>query len=211
MPNVDRVTKVYTVQIANIIRTNFFFFFLKRAVNTPRKKRAVEESRKAFFRNEGILSSSVQAQFGDQLVKSAMQESFRKCLSLAEKNCIEDDHLSLCSVCMDRKADTYLIHGVTAHKCVCAVCAMTIALQRTSKPAECPICREAISLIVESAPMTLDCICGQESCARHLVVAQINDGVTHNKPDEMRSSCECHTCTLETKVERCSMVYSLYT
>ena len=213
MPSVDRVTKAYTVQVANLVRTQFFFFFLKKTFSTVRKKRAVDAARQEFFKSSGSTQKKIRDQFGDVAVKVAMEKSYNKCLDLASKNCSEDPSLELCTFCFEKKADTYLVHGVKAHKSVCAVCAMTLALElsRSGKAAECPFCRETITLIVESAPTVLECVCKQESCGRHLVVSQINDGERRNTMDYMRSFCECHTCTLETTVSRCSMVYSLFT
>lgn len=214
MPIDSRATRVYTIKVANIIRTQFFFWFLKKAFKNLRKKRAVENARQEFFRS-GLAYANLKHLFGPESVNAAMTESHTKCLELAKNNCREDEGLDICALCTERKVDTYLIHGSKAHKCVCAVCAMTIALQlskQKGKVAECPFCREPISLIVDMAPLAWECVCGQESCGRHLIVSQKNDGEQRNQMDAMRSFCECHTCTLETMiVSRCSVVYELYT
>ncbi|CAN0505077.1 unnamed protein product, partial [Scytosiphon promiscuus] len=64
----------------------------------------------------------------------------------AEERCSNDEAMDICSVCLEEKANYYILHAGTAHKCVCAKCAMSISIKDNPK---CPICRQPVSLMVE--------------------------------------------------------------
>lgn len=134
---------------------------------------------------------------------------------LAEKRCSEDESLDRCSVCLEHGANYYLFHGETAHKCVCATCAIKISIKANPR---CPICREDVSLIADSAPKTenKECSCEEGGCSSVVLLA-----VDHKKIkkvggktyDQYKATVECTTCTLEKeklKLVGDAMVYKLY-
>lgn len=216
MPLVEKALEVYTTQMANLIRTEYLFYFLAREIRTSSGKAKVVRARKEFFERRG-RSTMIRTQFGHDLVTKCHKLALNKCFLESEKHCVKDGNSSPCSVCFENSANYYLIHGNTAHKCVCGRCAMKLALQRKRDtrgkevPPQCPICRETITYIVKSAPQQLECVCKQARCNRHLVVMQKADGLVKNVPDELLVACECHTCTLEMKGSSpCSMVFGLH-
>lgn len=201
--------------MANLIRTEYLFYFLAREIVTVSGKAKVARARKEFFERRG-RSTMIRTQFGHALVAKCHKLALNKCILESEKHCVKDGNLPTCSVCLENSANYYLIHGNTAHKCVCGTCAIKLALQRKTKagkvvPPQCPICREDITYIVKSAPQELECVCKQVRCNRHLVVMQKADGLVRNVPDDLFASSECHTCTLEMKCSSpCSMVFALH-
>lgn len=215
MPLVDKALEVYTTQMANLIRTEYLFYFLAKESFTVSGKAKVARARKEFFASRG-RSTMIRTLFGPDLVAKCHKLAYDKCLLESEKHCVNDDKLPSCSVCLENSANYYLIHGNTAHKCVCGRCAMVLALQHNRNrgkvvPPRCPVCRDGITYIVKSAPHELECVCKQVRCNRHLVVMQKADGLVRNVPDDLFASSECHTCTLEMKGSSpCSMVFALH-
>ena len=216
MPQIERALEVYTTQMANLIRTEYLFYFLAKENFTKSGKAKVARARKEFFETRG-RSTMIRTQFGPDIVSKCHRLALNKCLFESDKHCVHDDKLPSCSVCLENSANYYLIHGNTAHKCVCGRCAMELALQHKKNTTgkvvspQCPICRENITYIVKSAPHELECVCKQARCNRHLVVMQKDDGLVRNVPDDLFASSECHTCTLEMKYSSpCSMVFALH-
>lgn len=209
MPLAEKALEVYTTQMANLIMTEYLFYYLRRESRTASWKAKVANSRKEFFQRKGLFAT-IWTQFDHDVVRKCHRLAVDKCLLESQKHCVKDDSVPTCPVCYDNSANYYLVHGNTAHKCVCGKCAMELALQSKDK-AKCPFCREAITYIVKSAPQELECVCKQGRCNRHLVMIQKADGLVKNVPDELFASFECHTCTLESKSSfPCSMVFGLH-
>lgn len=204
--------------MAHCLRTQIFFGLLKRFADT----KSVDEAWQEFFRGSRLMND-IKSEFGEDNVRQCQAESLTRCLKYAESMSKSDDGLSPCSVCQERGANYYLTHGTTAHKCVCSVCAMKLALttmSRSNPKPKCPLCMAEIELIVEApdgAPIDAgtessepSCLCGQKDCHRNLVVSQ--RGYGHNKkPNELFPAFECHTCTLWIlKLEKFSLLYEVW-
>ena len=214
MPLVEKALKVYTTQMANQIKTEYLFYFLAREIRTVGGKSKVARLRKEFFERRSS-STMIRTQLGYAFVAKCSKLAMNKCLLESEKHCVKDGNLPTCSVCLENSANYYLIHGNTAHKCVCGTCAMTLALEaKTGNDVpQCPICREDITYFAKSAPqgLIIGCVCKQVRCNRYLVVMQNTDGLVRNVPDDLSVAYECYTCTLEMKMKSpCSMVFGLH-
>lgn len=159
------------------------------------------------FFHGSLSPADVKSEFGEDNFRQCMAESRDKCFKYAEQMSKTSSEFSSCSVCQERGANYYLVHGDTAHKCVCSVCAMKIAL---GKPA-CPLCRRQIDLFVESPDSSpVACVCGQRDCRRMLVVSQRSDG-QDKTPDQLVPFRECFLCTLgNLEVEKCSLLFAVY-
>ena len=210
MPLAKKALEAYTTQMANLVMTEYLFYYLGRESRTVSWKAKVAKARKEFFERKGMCTT-IWTHFGHDLVRKCHRLALEKCLQESQKHCVKDDSMATCPLCYENSANYYLVHGGTAHKCVCGRCAMMLALQQNKGKAQCPFCREAITYIVKSAPQELECVCKQVRCNRHLVVMQKADGLVNNVPDDLFASCECHTCTLELKSSSpCSMVFGLH-
>ena len=204
----------YTVPFVNIVRMKFFFRYLAKSSSTSTMKALALTARREFF--DGRMESrKIKSDFGEDVVDSCMRKARKMCLAIAkksserdckensEKNCKENSDMNrktnsknkTCVICMERPTNTCLVHGKTAHKCVCSFCAMKLALQPMGK-AVCPLCRESISLVAKSTKRS-ECVCG-ESCGRYLAISR-------------EASVESHKCTLGATYTRKAQVVRLFT
>lgn len=205
---ISKAFSAYTFSIANIIRARYFFDFLIQSCKTVKKREMVKKIKARYYDPATRTPlSRIQQLVGAEVFADCLKKSGDKCLKEASKRCSQDEGLGECIVCYESKANYYLIHGGTAHKCMCSVCAMKLALlPPTFGRPSCPSCREPVWLFLESASSTLPCVCNQQTCRRHLVVANEKFG----KCSSYRASFECSTCTLEAALLSSSMVYELF-
>lgn len=174
---------------------------------TVNQKARVKKTKKEYYDPATRASASrLKRLLGADVFADCVKKSRDECMKEASIRSSKDDALGECVVCLgERKANYYLIHGGTAHKCVCPVCAMKLALSPGTE-AKCPVCREIVWLFLESAPLALPCVCNQASCKRYLVVKKIGE-----RSNSYCASLECSTCTLEATVERhCCMTFELF-
>lgn len=158
----------YTIKIAKSIRTQFFFNSLK----THARSKKVDSVRQDFY-NGKISYEAIQLKFGQEVIRKSSVNSFSKCVEKAKLLSSQDESLPLCCVCLDGRANYYVIHGQSAYKCVCAVCAMKIALNPSPR---CPVTREKIVLLMRAAERFYDCVCGEENICERVLVVQERDG-----------------------------------
>lgn len=178
----------YTIRMALCFKAQVFFKLLVKSSSTPSLAKRAERSRIDFF--DGKLSfKDVVRKYSQSRVNRIMEKAKDHCLHMAEGVLSADTGLDNCCVCLERKANYYVIHGTSAHKCVCAVCALDLALR--PKP-RCPKTRGEIWLLMESAYESYGCVCSG-GCERLLVVEQRkNKGRTSYRP-----IAECRMCSLE--------------
>jgi len=185
----------YSIGTAKTIRTQFFFNRLEKS--SSRKKKVIK-AREGFF-----TMSMLKLKFGQEVVKSCLNKSLNDCCALAEKRLSSDPNLPTCCICLEKGANYYVIHGSSAHKCVCATCAMTVALK--PRPM-CPVSREKITLLVSSAKTVYGCVCSETKCERLLVVEERVVGESR----VYRATVECHMCSLESFEAQYCRVYTLF-
>lgn len=58
------------------------------------------------------------------------------CYNPRPRNLINKTDLKECIICLDRKVDTIIIHGISSHSIVCSYCVVEIN--------DCPLCRVPI-------------------------------------------------------------------
>lgn len=205
--NVQETLGAYTVSVALCLRTHFFFKLILEGAKTPAQKKAIKMSRECYL-NGKFSVKGLTTCFTQNIIDHALALSKKSCLRQAEKRCKPAEGLDACSVCLELKAGYYIFHNGSAHKCVCAVCAMELCLRQSPK---CPICRQGLSLVADSAPVKVDCVCGLDDCSKHLVLSvqggKSPRGIYHG----CKTLVECTTCTLssQTPSEFC-VVYDLY-
>ena len=197
MLTIDKMLDAYTVTTALCLRTHFFFRFLTNFSKTKTEIKALRRAQLKFFKGEFKVSSLLDF-FEKKIIEEALRNSIELCSLHAEKRCINDENLSTCCVCLEEKASYYIFHGRTVHKCVCAKCAMNIAIK--DNPA-CPICRQSVELIADSDPMVEKCLCKSSDCSSVILTTTKNDSM---------SITECTTCTVNEKSEGLNTVYTLY-
>lgn len=205
MLSVTGLFDAYTVTLALCLRTHFFFQSLLKCSTTPSEILALRKERKKFFKGEFRVSNLLQS-FDKKNIEESLKSSVEKCLSYAEERYSKDETLDACSVCLSEKANYYIIHGRTAHKCVCARCAMNISINEDPK---CPICRQSITLMAVSAPRVEKCMCSDTGCSSLVLMSVDNSCVLESS----KSLVECTTCTLVKEMEKSSSVnvaYDLY-
>lgn len=204
----------YTPHTARVIMTNFFFAELGASSRRKTFQASVKKAKQKFFTGTTSMTQ-IKSRFGHSVFKFFLEASVAKCLGIVNKRGIEynkDDEYATrfekCSVCLENKAVGYLIHGGTAHKCVCSKCAMDIALRASSnKKPPCPICREDISLVVECSTMSFPCVCKQDVCGRKLVV-EIERYEDSHGPGYRRERTEVRLC-LKSRIRICLIVEGL--
>ena len=175
---------------------------------TPTEILALRKERKKFFKGEFKVFNLLQY-FDKKKINEALKFSVEKCLSHAEERCSKDETLDVCSICLSEKANYYILHGETAHKCVCARCAMNICIKEDPR---CPMCRQSISLVVASAPRIEKCVCSDTNCSS-LVLMSVDDSCGKAVLENYKSLVECTTCTVEKELQRSNVtkiVYDLY-
>lgn len=194
----------YTIHVALCLRTHFFFSYLRRSATTLRQIKEIKLARKDFV--TGVLRLHLLYNvFKKKVVDDALNSSANQCYKLALDRCSNDEKFAPCCVCLEKGANFYMIHGGTAHKCVCAVCAMKISIKKTPK---CPVCRQDVSLVAQAAPLKLKCICGEKGCLSVLVLPFTS---SNNSVHLGKASAECSTCTIESfDCGGFKMVYKLY-
>ena len=204
---IGKMFNAYSITTALCLRTHFFFKFLVKYSKTTSETKALRKARIQFFKGEFKVSRLL-GFFEKKLIEEALEYSAEQCVFHAGKRCRVDDNLSTCCVCLEEKASYYLFHGSTAHKCVCAKCAMNIAIK--DNPA-CPICRQSVELIADSDPVVEKCICTSSDCSS-VILKTISSSEVKLFPESM-SLIECCTCTVNEKIkesEGLNTVYTLY-
>lgn len=188
----------YTVRMAHCFKTQVFFKMLVKSSSTSSLAKRAERSRIDFF--DGKLSvMDLFRKYSRSRVNRIMDQANDYCLRMAEGLLSPDTVLDspdtvlvspdTCCVCLERKANYYVITGTSAHKCVCAVCALDLALRPNPR---CPKTRGEIWLLMESAESSYGCVCSR-GCERLLVVEQRKKkGRTSYRP-----IAECRMCSLE--------------
>lgn len=202
MVTVQQALDAYSVRTAKTIRTQCFFTRLGKSSSTKSRQKAVMKARDDFF-NGNVTEYMLKHKFGEEVVKGCLDKSLTDCFARAEKRLSSDPNLPTCCVCLERGANYYVIHGGSAHKCVCAICAMTIALKPRPR---CPVSRDDITLLVNSAKMSYGCVCSETKCERLLVVEER----FVNKSRVYRAMVECHMCSLESFEAQFCRVYTLF-
>ena len=204
MVTVKEALDTYTIGMAHCLRAQIFFNNLKKSSKTKSLALSTDKARKDFFSGK-VTQKSLRFKFGEAMVKKCLEKSMDHCLHLSEERTTTDLCVTTgdsCVVCMERGANYYIIHGSSAHKCVCAVCAMGIALRPNPK---CPITREDAWLMVESAKESYGCVCLKEKCPLLLVIER----QMGNKSNTFRA-IECHMCSLESFHATFCRIFSLY-
>lgn len=189
----------YSMSAAICLRMHFFLEKMMTFCGNTFEANIVDTARRSIT-SGGFDTRVLESSFSRLAVKEAVDFSLKVCLYHAAERCVGDEEMGVCSVCLEARSNYYLIHGNTAHKCVCAVCAMTIAVNKGPK---CPICRQTVAMAADTAPISVDCVCSDPGCTSLLVVdASI---------DRIRTRAECATCTLESfEHTACMMVYTLF-
>ena len=198
MLSVTNVLGSYSVSIALCVRTHFFFQFLLRLSKTTSEIRALNRAKTNFFKGE-FKVSYLSGIFKKTDLEKALKYSTSQCIHYAEERCTRDDEtMDMCSVCLEERANYYILHSGTVHKCVCAKCAMSISIKDNPN---CPICRQPVSLMVETAPRVEKCTCLDKNCSSFLLMSA-----------NLRSIAECTTCTLDKELQKSSdiQVYKLF-
>lgn len=191
---ITKAFSAYTFVIANTVRARYFFDFMVKKCKTVTQRNKVKKI-KAEFQDESTRASisMLKTLLSPEAFAECLKKSRDKCLKEASKICSQDKELDDCVICLESKANYYLIHGGTAHKSLCSVCAMNLALHPpTFGRPRCPSCRETVWLFLESTSSKLPCVCKQETCKRHLVIVR----ETFDSCSTYRASVECSTCTL---------------
>lgn len=162
----------------------------------------VVKARDRFFKGK-MGMSMLKLNFGEKVVKACLAKSLTDCCARAEKRLTSDPNLPTCCICLERGANYYVIHGNSAHKCVCAICAMTVALKPRPR---CPMSRAVITLLVRSAKTVYGCVCSETKCERLLVVEErvVDESRVY------RALVECHMCSLESFEAQFCRVYTLF-
>ena len=200
MVTIKEALNAYTIGMAHCLRAQVFFNDLKKSTKTKSLAHSTDKARQDFFSGKAT-HASLERKYGEAVVKKSLTNSMVHCLHISEdRTTTTGTDLDSCVVCMERGANYYIIHGSSAHKCVCAVCAMGIALRPNPK---CPITREAAWLMVESAKESYGCVCLKEKCPRFLVLERSNSGKTFR-------ARECHMCSLESFHATFCRMFSLY-
>ena len=199
MVTIKEALHAYTIGMAHCLRAQVFFNDLKKSSRTKSLANSTDKSRKDFFSGKAT-HATLQRKYGEAAVKKSLKNSMAHCLYMSEDMTTTGTSLDLCVVCMERGANYYIVHGISAHKCVCAVCAMAIALRPNPK---CPITREAAWLMVSSADASYECVCLKEKCPRILVLRK------GQHPKTFRAM-ECHMCSLESFHATSCRMFSLY-
>ena len=86
---------------------------------------------------------------------------------------------------------------------------MRLCIQDNPK---CPMCREEISLVADSAPKVEKCVCSDENCSP-LLLMSVDDNKVRNILEGSRSMVECTTCTVQKCVAESggfNLLYRLY-
>lgn len=193
--------------MATYLRTQLFFKVLIASRKTKSDAAFAAKSRDDFLGSK-ISTRDLKRMFGNDTVQDALKKSIKECLNIAEKSLsLDDANLDACCVCLERRANYYIVHGGSAHKCVCAVCAMNLALGPQPR---CPVSREDVWLMMESAKESYECVCSQPNCERLLVVKQFNVKSRKKTATRFRPVVECHMCTLECFHAHCCRVFSVY-
>ena len=203
MVTVQQALEAYSVQIAKTIRTQCFFSRLGKSIPKSRQK-LVMKARDDFFGGK-VTQRMLQQKFGEEVVKACLDQSLTDCFARAEKRLSSDPTLPTCCVCLERGANYYVVHSELAHKCLCAVCAMAIALNPRPR---CPVSRDDITLLVSSAEMSYSCVCLEKKC-KHFLLVEERDV---NNFRVNRAMVECYECSLEVgnhSAEPCR-VYALF-
>lgn len=200
MVTIKEALNAYNIGMAHCLRAQIFFNALKKSTKTKSLAHSTDKVRADFFLGKAT-PSFLEVKYGKDLVKKCLKNSMDHCLHLAKERTRTDPSLDMCVVCMERGANYYIVHGTSAHKCVCGVCAMDIALR--PKP-RCPISREVVWVMVESTKESYGCVCLQEKCPRFLVLERqtANDHTFHAK--------ECHMCSLESFQATFCRLFYLY-
>lgn len=197
------------MELALCLRTHFFFENLLADSKTYQEKKAIEQSRLSFYKGEFAIESLL-LYFDKEVLRNSLRMSTDRCVGHAKTRCSKDENLDPCSVCLENGANYYIFHGGTAHKCVCAPCAMKIAIKDNPK---CPICREGVSFMADSAPRRSKCDCGKPECST-LVLMNVKQIQMRGKVfDRCKATAECTSCTLEKEamsVVGVHMVYKLF-
>lgn len=202
-------TTAYTVRMAILLRTQLFFKALIASRKTKTEAASALKARDDFVGSK-ISTRDLKRMFGNDTIGDALKNSMKKCLKLAEESLSLDANANLdpCCVCLERGANYYIVHNGSAHKCVCAVCAMDLSLR--PKP-RCPISREEVWLMMKSAKESYECVCSQPNCERLLVAEQFDVKCKNKKTvTRFRPLVECHMCTMECLHADCCRVFSLY-
>lgn len=177
---------------------------------------AVDKASQEFFQCSKEMKDIV-LEFGEDNFRESWQNSVERCYKYAETMFkVDSSGLPACCVCREKgSASYYVIHGLTAHKCLCSVCAMRVSLSAISKKKKeknpkCPLCATEVDHMVEATEDSpVECVCGQEGCKLWVVVSQTGYG--HMKtPNRLIAVKECHTCTLGMYFEKYSLAYELY-
>lgn len=185
MVTIKEALSAYTIGMAQCLRAQVFFNDLKRLTKTKSLAKSTDKVRLDFFAGKASYPY-LELKYGHAVVKKSLRNSMDHSLQMAGEMTSADTGLDVCVVCLERGANYYIVHGGSAHKCVCAVCAMDIALRPKPK---CPVSREAVWLMVQSTKESYGCVCLEEECPRFLVL----DG---HKSKTLRAR-ECHMCSLE--------------
>lgn len=191
MVTIKEALNAYTMGMAHCLRAQVFFNQLKNSFNTKSVRHSTDKARADVFSGK-MTHSSLELKYGAAVVKKCMKNSLDHCLHMAETRTSADTSLGVCIVCLERGANYYIVHGSSAHKCVCSVCAMDIAL-RSQKP-KCPVSREPVWLMVESTNESYGCVCLKETCQRFLVLEQTDNEFKTSKTFRVK---ECHMCSME--------------
>lgn len=174
----------YTIKMAQSIRTQYFFDSLK---TLARCNKNVDSARRDFY-NGKMTYQAIQLKFGEELIRKSSANSLSKCFEKAKLLLSQDKSLPLCCVCLDARANYYVIHGQSAHKCVCAVCAMKVALNPSPR---CPVTREKIVLLIRAAERFYDCVCGEKKICERVLIVQQESG------KKFCAIVECYLCCVE--------------
>lgn len=193
----------YTVKGARYIQSHYLFYSLSNSSkNSTQKSSDVSRLRSDFFK--GVIGhETIKRKFGKDVFQKSLKDSVESCVSTARKMLSEDSSLEECCACNDEGANYYVVHGQSAHKCLCAVCAMKVALKPSAK---CPITRESVSLMVKGTNRSFKCVCREDKCER---VVAVEESVV-NKSRTFRAVVECNMCSLEAFDVRFCRIYILY-
>lgn len=196
----------YSAKMASLLRIRFFLTLLKTscAPGSPEFKLVVKLQKD--FGESRLRVKDIQDGFGRDVITKFFREAQDECVSQTLKLCTEKGD-GKCIVCTEWAANYYVVHGMCAHKVVCAQCAMQLCFQPTPK---CPISREPIRYLLKCTKTDLiPCVCNRPSCRRHVLVKSVKSASGARVLEEVG---QCHTCTLDLAGNRhsCVQIFELF-
>lgn len=192
----------YTIRMAQCVKAQVFFNLLIQSSSSRVLAKRAETSRSDYFQGKLPFKALIR-KHGETRVRKALGDAKDYCLDVAKGRLSTDSSPEACCVCLERRANYYVVNGSSAHKCVCAVCALELSLRPKPK---CPKTRGDIWLVMESASVSYGCVCSG-GCERLLVVEQRKKGRTSL---EYSAVAECHMCSLESFHTQFSRVLTLF-